>query len=94
MTVEAECADIMVMIGLRDGALAFDRVHEAKLRIGQEFVDQPDFSQGCNVIMRYASFPKGLKQCRRWIGFYGIKRLALKLLNEETGSARSGVRAD
>ena len=94
MTVEAECANIMVVICLRDSALAFDWVHEAKLRIGEEFVDQPHFAQGCNVIMRYASFPKGLKQCRRWIGFYGIKRLALKLLNEETGSARSGVRAD
>ena len=44
--------------------------------------------------MRDASVPKAcFKQSRRRIGLHGIERLALKLLDEETGSARCGVRA-
>ena len=43
--------------------------------------------------MRDARFPQQFEQSRRGVGFYSIKRLALKLLDEETGSTRSGVRA-
>ena len=64
LAVEAECADIVIVIGLRDGALAFHWMHEAQLGVRQEFVDQPDFTQGCNIIMRDASFPEGFEQCR------------------------------
>ena len=42
--------------------------------------------------MRHARIPKDAEQIRRRIGFYRIERLARKLLDEETGSARSGVR--
>jgi hypothetical protein len=94
MAIEAECADIMIVISLRDSTLALHRMHKAKLRVWQEFVDQPNFPQGCNIIMRDAGFPQGFKQRRRWVRFHGIQGFTLKLLNEETGRARSSMWAE
>ena len=93
MAVEAECPHTMVVICLRNRAFAFHRMHEAQLCIGQELAHQTHFAKRRDVIMGDARIPQSLKQCRRRIGLYRVQRLTLKLLNEETGGARSGMRA-
>ena len=68
-------------------------MHEAQLRIGQEFVHEAYFAKRCYIIMRDASFPQRFKQRRRRIGFHGIKRASRKLLYKEAGGARRSMRA-
>jgi hypothetical protein len=68
-------------------------VHEAQFGVRQKLVHQPHFAKRSDVIMGNSSIPQQLQQSRRGIGLYGVQRLALKLLGEETGSTSRSVRA-
>ena len=91
--IEAEGFHPVLAIGFANGAGRLHRVHEAKRRVGQRRTHQPHFGDRCHVVMRHAVVPQDLDQIRRRVGLYRIERLARKLLDEETGSARRGVRA-
>ena len=91
--IEAEGADAMLEIGFADGAGRLDRMHEAQRRFRQGGAHQPHFGDGRDVVMRNAVVPQDLDQIGRGIGLHRIQRLARKLLFEESGSARGGVRA-
>ncbi len=92
VAVEAEGAHAMVVIGLRDRTFRLHRVHEAQLRIGQEFVHEAHFAQRGDVIMRDPRRPQRFKQRGRGIGLYGVERPARKLLDKEAGGARRSMR--
>jgi hypothetical protein len=93
MAIERKGAHAVIVISLRYRALGLHRMHEAQLGIWQELVHQPHFAKRRDVIMRDTGIPKQFEQSRRRIGLYRIKRLTLKLLGEETGSTRRGMRA-
>ena len=91
--IEAEGAHAMHVIGFADRAGCLDRVHEAQRRAGQRGANQPHFRDRSDVVMRHAIVPQHLDQVGRRIRLYRIERLARKLLDEEAGGSRSGVRA-
>ena len=57
--VEAERLHAMIEIGLGNGFLGLHRVHEAEHRFGQSLVDEPDFTDRGDVIVRDAGYPTG-----------------------------------
>ena len=84
----------MVEIGLGDGLLGLHRMHEAQHRLRQRLVDQPDFADRGDVVMRDAGVPQDLQQLRRRVRLDRIERAARKLLDEEAGGATRGVRTE
>ena len=82
----------MLEIGLGDRFLGLHRVHEAEHRLGQRLVDQADFADRGDVIMRDAGFPQDLQQVGRRVRLHRIERAARELLDEEAGGAPRGVR--
>jgi len=91
--IEAEGAHPVFEIGLANRVRGLDRVHEAQNRLGQDRAHQPHLGDRSDVEMGDAIVPQDANQVRRGIGLDRIERLARKLLDEETGGARSGVRA-
>ena len=93
LAVEAERAHTVPVIGFGDGRGRLHRMHEAQGRFGQNLADQAHFGDRGDVVVRYPRIPKYPQQCRRGIGLHRIERRPWKLLDEETGGARGGVRA-
>ncbi len=62
--VEAEGLHTMIEISLGDGFLGLHRVHEAQHRFGQSLVDQADFADRRDIVVRDACFPQDLQQDR------------------------------
>ena len=91
--IEAEGAHAVLAVGFADRAGRLDGVHEAQRRAGQRGAHQPHFGDRGDVVMRHAVIPQHLQQVGRGIRLHRIERLARKLLDEETGGARGGVRA-
>ena len=69
ITVEAEGLAAVVEIGLGDGALGLDRVHEAQGHIGAErCADKAHLGDRGDVVMRDAIGPHDRQQVGRRIG--------------------------
>ena len=82
----------MRVVGLADRAGCLDRMHEAQHRLRKRRADETHLGNRGDVVMRHAIVPQDLQQIGRRIGLHRIERLARKLLDEETGGARGGMR--
>ena len=91
--IERKGPDAVLEISLGNRFLSLDRVHEAKRCVRQRPRDEAHLGNRGNVVMRYAAIPQDRQQIRRRVRFYRIDRAARKLLDEEAGGTRSGVRA-
>jgi len=91
---EREGADAVLDVSLGDRLFAFDRMHEAQHRLGQDRADQPDLGDRRDVIMGDARLPQLDEQFGRRIRLDRIEHRARKLLGEEAGGAPCGVRAN
>src|SRR4029079_9170386 len=91
--IEAECPDAMLEMGFGDRFLGLHRVHEAEHCAGQDLVDEADLADRRDVVVGDALVPQDAQQVGRRVRLYRIERLARELLDEETGGAPRGVRA-
>ena len=92
--IEAEGADAVDVVRLGDRLGRLDRVHEAQGRVRQQGADEADLGDRGDVIRADAAVPQGADQVGRRVRLDRIHRRPRKLLDEETGGALRGVRAD
>jgi len=91
--VEAEGLHAVFEVRFADRARSLDRVHEAQLGLRERLAHEPHLCDGGDVEMADPVIPQDLQELGRGVGLHRIQRLARKLLDEETGCARRGVRA-
>ena len=84
----------MLEIGLRDGLLGLDGMHEAQPRLRQETGDKAHFGDRRDIIMGDARRPERLEKLRRRIGLDRIERPPRKLLDEVPSGAGRGLRTN
>ena len=94
MAVEAEGAHAVNVVSFGNRRRRLHRVHETQHSLrAQGIAHQPHFGDAGGIVMGDPRIPQRPQQIRRGVRLYRIQRLARKLLYEETGGARGGLRA-